>query len=224
MGRAKPPNNEARSRRLDEADRSLKRNKRCVKLSVNGGWRNAWKKLQRMIWAGPPSLNPCASTCGRCDSVFSHHLPLYVQVPWERYKTSYVRSTTRRRSKAGKHPVSLKQVSSIICQKIRSTQNISLIKSYSEFLRKHCTDTNVKVRAYRCMLNLLVNTNMYKEASKLVQEFIETEIPLSNLQLSSLKLLHNYCLRNLDKDKDVLTFPLPIKETYNSSSESDAEE
>ncbi|GIY24041.1 hexokinase_2 domain-containing protein [Caerostris extrusa] len=123
-----------------------------------------------------------------------------------------------------KHPVSLKQVNSIICQKIRSTQNISLIKSYSEFLRKHCTDVNVRVKAYRCMLNLLVNTNMYKEASKLVQEFMETEIPLNNLQLSSLKLLHNYCLRNLDKDHDVLTFALPIKETYSSSSESDAEE
>ncbi|GIY11089.1 hypothetical protein CDAR_380621 [Caerostris darwini] len=42
----------------DEVDRS----KRYVKLRLNGGWRNTWKKLQRRIRAEPPSLNPCAST------------------------------------------------------------------------------------------------------------------------------------------------------------------
>ncbi|GIY01913.1 uncharacterized protein CDAR_392991 [Caerostris darwini] len=35
------------------------------------------------------------------DSVFSHQLSLYVQVSWDKKKTSYSRSTRRRRSKAG---------------------------------------------------------------------------------------------------------------------------
>ncbi|GIY28564.1 lachesin [Caerostris darwini] len=55
---------------------------RYVKLSVNDGWRIAWKELQRRIQAEPPSLNPCESKCGLYDSVFGYHLPLYVQVPW----------------------------------------------------------------------------------------------------------------------------------------------
>ncbi|GIY74258.1 hypothetical protein CEXT_350751 [Caerostris extrusa] len=49
-----------RRRRLESARRS--RQKPEVKLSVNGGCRNAWKKLQRRIRAEPPSLNPFPST------------------------------------------------------------------------------------------------------------------------------------------------------------------
>ncbi|GIY83276.1 hypothetical protein CEXT_241281 [Caerostris extrusa] len=47
--------------------------------------RNSIRHLQskeESIRAEPPSLNPYASTCGLYGSVFNHHLPLYIQVPW----------------------------------------------------------------------------------------------------------------------------------------------
>ncbi|GBM88217.1 hypothetical protein AVEN_225768-1 [Araneus ventricosus] len=109
------------------------------------------------------------------------------------------------------HPVSLHQVNSMICEKIWSTENFDLSKKYSEFLRKHCDDLKVKTKAYRCIFELLVNKNMYDEAMKFIQELKEMEIPLSDLPMSSLQALHNFCLRNSERDGSVTTFCLPLK-------------
>ncbi|XP_055946935.1 uncharacterized protein LOC129980583 [Argiope bruennichi] len=121
------------------------------------------------------------------------------------------------------HPVSLNQVNSMICEKIRSTENFDLSKTYSEFLKKNCDDLKVKIKAYRCIFELLVNKNMYEEAIKLIEEFKEMEIPISNLPMSSLKIIHNFCVKNLEKNESVTKFALPLKETYHSSSDSDLE-
>ncbi|GIY84928.1 ATP-dependent DNA helicase [Caerostris darwini] len=62
MGRAKRPPDEARMWRLESARRNRQNPEVKQKIREAGGWRNAWKKLQRRIRADPPNLNPYAST------------------------------------------------------------------------------------------------------------------------------------------------------------------
>ncbi|GIY81528.1 hypothetical protein CEXT_744771 [Caerostris extrusa] len=76
----------------DKVDRS----KRYVKLRVNGGWRNTWKKLQRRIWAEPPSLNPCALT------IFQRDKSLELTSPNVSIKMRYVVNVVPRN--VNKHP------------------------------------------------------------------------------------------------------------------------
>ncbi|GFY52951.1 hexokinase_2 domain-containing protein [Trichonephila inaurata madagascariensis] len=121
------------------------------------------------------------------------------------------------------HSVSLSQVNSIVLQKILSTENFDLCTRYCEFLSTNCTDVKVKIKAYRSIFDLLVDRNMYEEALKLVRELMNSKISLSNLHLPSLKVLHNYCLKSSERDEKIIVFPLPLKEMYKSSSDSDLE-
>ncbi|GFR31258.1 hexokinase_2 domain-containing protein [Trichonephila clavata] len=121
------------------------------------------------------------------------------------------------------HSVSLSQVNSIILQKILSTENFDLCTRYCEFLSTNCTDVKVKIKAYQSIFDLLVDRNMYEEALKLVRELMDSKISLSNLHLPSLKVLHNYCLKSSERDENIIVFPLPLKENYKSSSDSDLE-
>ncbi|GIY49664.1 hypothetical protein CDAR_29411 [Caerostris darwini] len=96
MGRAKLPHDEAR--RLESTRRSRQKPevKQKKHLSVNGGWRNAWEKLQRMIRAGPPSLNQCAST------IFQLGKSLELPPPNVSMKMRYVANVVPRN--VSKHP------------------------------------------------------------------------------------------------------------------------
>ncbi|XP_035225689.1 uncharacterized protein LOC118198180 isoform X2 [Stegodyphus dumicola] len=119
------------------------------------------------------------------------------------------------------YPISIKKANYLVCQKIRSAENLEIGKKYKEFLKKNCSDRKVIQCAYKTLLDFFFYNGEHKEAVTLVHECIEMDIPLNKLRFSTLRMLHEYCARESTGSSNIQPFRLPAEDNSSSTSDSD---